>query len=279
MFNELHTLIERPEPFSINTRAQLWTTPYIANNMLEVHLNPHVNAASRKKTFLTRSTQFITERFGLDQNTSVIDFGCGPGLYTQEFAKTGADVTGLDFSATSLAYGKNKAIQENLKINYIQTDYLKFKATRKYDLATLIYCDYGAIAYDDRKKLLEVMKDSLKENGRLILDVDSMARFQTKEEAGYFGYSAEPSFLSEEASFQFNKTYRYEDVLVFLEHITIVTKLKTEHIYNWMQCFTKESLEEELRNNGFMIESCYSNIAGDPYTDTSEEIAVVCRKI
>ncbi|WP_222842181.1 class I SAM-dependent methyltransferase [Endozoicomonas montiporae] len=69
--------------------------------MLECHLNESIDISSRNHEFINRSVDWIVSHFGIDSNTSIIDFGCGPGLYTSLFAKHKANVTGVDFSVVA----------------------------------------------------------------------------------------------------------------------------------------------------------------------------------
>ena len=70
--------------------------------MLEYHLNESIDVSSRNKNFIERSVEWIVSHFGVDKNTEIADFGCGPGLYTTRLAERGAIVTGIDFSENSL---------------------------------------------------------------------------------------------------------------------------------------------------------------------------------
>jgi hypothetical protein len=50
-------------------------------------------------------------------------------------------------------------------------------------------------------------------------------------------------------------------------------------VYNWLQYFSPESLQEKFREAGFMVESSYSDVAGTPFDETASEFAVVDRKV
>jgi 2-polyprenyl-6-hydroxyphenyl methylase/3-demethylubiquinone-9 3-methyltransferase len=49
----------------------------------------------------------------------LIDIGCGGGYLSEEFAKIGINVTGVDPSKESIKVAEKHAIENNLKINYI----------------------------------------------------------------------------------------------------------------------------------------------------------------
>jgi 2-polyprenyl-3-methyl-5-hydroxy-6-metoxy-1,4-benzoquinol methylase len=102
MFTELEGINSRPEPFQYYTAEELWIDEHTSSKMLEYHLNEFVDASSRNKKFIDRSVKWITSNFGLSYTTNVINFGCGPGLYTTRLAEQRAKVTGIDFSKWKL---------------------------------------------------------------------------------------------------------------------------------------------------------------------------------
>jgi hypothetical protein len=54
---------------------------------------------------------------------------------------------------------------------------------------------------------------------------------------------------------------------------------RTRSIYNWLQYFSPDALQEEIRRAGFRLESFFANVAGDPFQRSADEFAVVGRKI
>lgn len=163
-FNELLEVNKKPEPFEFYSADKLWTIGHIAGKMLGYHLDETVDAASRNKEFITRSASWIINEFNLCEGTSVIDFGCGPGLYTTLFAKTGASVTGIDFSKNSLTYAEKVANENKLNVNYIYGNYLDYNIVGKFDLITMIMCDFTVLNPSQRKDLLHKFCTLLKPN-------------------------------------------------------------------------------------------------------------------
>ncbi|MEJ2545894.1 MAG: class I SAM-dependent methyltransferase, partial [Calditrichaceae bacterium] len=98
MFKKLKEINSRPEPYQFYTAEELWADAHTSKKMLEFHLNESIDLSSRKKDFIDRSVEWIVSHFGINESTSIADFGCGPGLYTTQFAGNKADVTGIDFS-------------------------------------------------------------------------------------------------------------------------------------------------------------------------------------
>src|SRR5512144_287311 len=91
LFSDLQQINARPAPFEICTTSELWTDEYVSAQMLSFHLNPDVDLSSRKMAFIERSVDWLVSHFDITSGVRVIDFGCGPGLYTSRLAERGAD--------------------------------------------------------------------------------------------------------------------------------------------------------------------------------------------
>jgi len=117
MFEQLEEINSRPAPFSVNTTDVLWTDRHTSARMLSFHLDPKLDLSSRNHAFIDRSASWITSRFGLVEGVRVADFGCGPGLYTTRLARTGARVTGIDFSERSIGHARAAAREAGLSID------------------------------------------------------------------------------------------------------------------------------------------------------------------
>jgi 2-polyprenyl-3-methyl-5-hydroxy-6-metoxy-1,4-benzoquinol methylase len=102
--------------------------------MLEAHLDEAIDRSSRNRVFIEKSVKWIVERFEVNKNTSIADFGCGPGLYTTRLAENQASVTGIDFSERSVQYARNTATEMGLDIHYVQENYLEFDTDERFDL-------------------------------------------------------------------------------------------------------------------------------------------------
>ena len=122
MFKELKDINSRPAPFEFYTADELWTNEHTSKQMLAYHLNESIDVSSRNLKFIERSVEWVASRFGIDSNTEIADFGCGPGLYTSRLAKKGAKVTGIDFSENSIRYARETAEEQSLNINYIHAN-------------------------------------------------------------------------------------------------------------------------------------------------------------
>jgi len=278
MFDELKDINKKPEPFEFYSAEDLWTDPHIAKKMLEYHLNESIDAASRNRKFIDSSASWIINNFKLSKEKSVIDFGCGPGLYTSRFAKTGAFVTGIDFSRNSLNYAEKKAKQDQLKINYICDNYLNYTTDKHFDLITMIMCDFTVLSPLQRTNLLRKFYSLLKPNGSIILDVYSLNYFNKKQEQAMYEFNQMNNFWSSEDYYSFLNTFKYEKEKLLLDKYTIYTRKRKFQIYNWAQCFDKEMITEEFDKAGLQIKNFFADISGNEYNKETDEFAIVAQR-
>jgi 2-polyprenyl-3-methyl-5-hydroxy-6-metoxy-1,4-benzoquinol methylase len=278
MFNELKEINSRPSPFQFYTADELWTNEHTAKQMLKYHLDESIDASSRKKSFIERSVKWIVSHFGVDQNTEIADFGCGPGLYTTMLAERGAIVTGIDFSENSLKYAKQVAAEKGLNINYVQTNYLEFEARNRFDLITMIMCDFCVLSPGQGKKMLAKFNSLLKPGGSVLLDVYSLNTFNQKEESASYELNQLNGFWSHGDYYCFVNTFKYEQEKVILDKYTIIEESRKRVVYNWLQCYSKDSIRNEFEGNGFVVEEIYADVAGKTFSPESTEIAIVAKK-
>lgn len=278
MFDQLEEINSRPTPFQFYTAEELWTDDHTSMKMLEYHLNESVDLSSRNKDFIERSADWIISHFAVDANTRIADFGCGPGLYTTLFAETNADVTGIDFSERSIRYAKEVANQKGLDINYFQQNYLEFETEEKFDLITMIFCDFCALSPSQRKTLLGKFRTFLKSSGSVLLDVHSLNIFDNREASATYERNQLNNFWAPGDYYGFLNIFKYDNEKVTLDKYTIIEESRTRVVYNWLQYFSQESLREEFEENGFKAEEFYSDVAGAAISPESTDIAIVAKK-
>jgi SAM-dependent methyltransferase len=278
MFKILEEINCRPEPFQFYTAEELWTDEYVSAQMLKYHLNEDVDISSRNIEFIKGSVAWIASYLNIGAGTRIADFGCGPGLYATRLARLKADVTGIDFSKRSIQYAKEIAGRENLSINYINQDYLEYETDDRFDLVMMIMCDFCALSPAQRKAILDKFNRILEQGGAVLLDVYSMNAYDKREEKVIFEKNLLDGFWSPNNYYGFLNTFKYDNEKVVLDKYTIAEAERTRTIYNWLQYFSPESLENEFAESGFAIEKFFADVASSPFDPESDEFAVVVRK-
>ena len=247
--------------------------------MLSYHLNETVDISSRNAEFINRSVEWIASRFNVGKDTSIVDFGCGPGLYSTRLAKHQANVTGIDFSGRSIDYAKKIAADEQLSVRYVKQNYLEFETQDRFDLVVMIMCDFCALSPAQRKKILNKFHKILKPGGSVLLDVYSLSAFDQREEAETYEINQLNRFWSPNKYYGFLNTFKYDEEKVVLDKYTIIELDGTRTVYNWLQYFTPEALEVEFKENGFNVDGLHSNVAGSPYDPKACEFAAIAKRM
>ncbi len=142
----------------------------------------------------------------------------------------------------------------------------------------MIMCDFCALSPDQRRTMLEKFNSLLKPDGSVLLDVYSLKAFDQREEAATYEKNQLHSFWSPNEYYGFLNTFKYEAEKVVLDKYTLVEASRTRTVYNWLQHFSPEMVDEEFSACGFTIEKIYSDVAGTPFDSASTEFAIVARR-
>lgn len=274
---ELIDLQEQPAVFTPG-EPEFWTDPYIARQMLKVHLDPEVDLASRRPETIQHTVEWILKMTGLKVGDALLDLGCGPGLYAERFAQAGLKVTGVDFSHNSIEYARESAAREKLPITYRCQNYLDLEDSNCYDSAVLIFGDFCPLNPVQRQKLLANVHRALRKDGTFILDV-STPKVHTFDPAENHWYAAENGFWRESPHLVLEQHFRYPSDIALDQYIVIEEPGKITVYRNWFQDYTPETITRELEANGFKVESLWGDLTGSPYRAEGEWIGVAARRV
>lgn len=271
----LNYLKNRPEEYEADS-AMLWNDEHISKGMLKAHLNPDIEAASRKHDFINESVKWLSTLCDINKGNKWLDLGCGPGIYAEKLDDMGFSITGIDFSKRSIEYARQSAASKEKNIEYIYQNYLDINYENQFDIATLVYCDFGVLKSSDREKLLLKIRQALKPGGKLILD--GFTKYNYKdfienqrifyENSGY--WSAVPYSCIE-------RTFRYDETSLFLEQYIIITETTCKCYNNWNYAFARNNLQCELEKAGFLDFQFYADVTGKEFCENSKTICVVAK--
>ena len=272
MLKELSQFLNKPSLYASSTN-QFWNDEYISKFVLDSHLNPGVDAASRKPEFIDKSVDWIASIAPPPQYRKLLDLGCGPGLYAERFNSAGYAVTGMDFSKRSIEYAKEQATAHNGKIDYFYQDYLTIDFDACFDVVTLIYCDFGVLSTADRATLISKAHRGLRAGGILILDVFTPARYDSRQEARDWNYQPDGGFWNERPHLCLNSFYRYDEDRTVLNQTIVIDESGVECYNIWEHCFTKDALLLEAQTAGFIQYKLYGDVSGKAF---GEQGSIMC---
>ncbi len=279
LFDELTAIFGKPKVYEHSNSTELWNNPHISKQMLALHLDPDADPASRNRKFMDESIAWLAAKAGINSRSRILDLGCGPGLYTAEFAAKGAKVTGIDVSENSIGYAVKTAREKALDIEYVNGDYVVVDFPGQYDLVTIIYDDYCVLKPGDRRTLLKKVLHALGDDGLFVFDVLSRNYFDETPEKQSCTHHESGGFWYPEEHFVFEQIVKYEDEKVILQKNTVIGKGDSFTICNYLKCFETDEILRELSENGFRTLEYFSDISGRAYDGHSKEIALVNKKL
>jgi SAM-dependent methyltransferase len=274
---QLIQLQQKPAPFE-SGEPLFWNDPHISAQMLKAHLNPDIDAASRIPETIDRSVGWVIETLELKVNDTVLDLGCGPGLYTSRFARAGLQVTGVDYSHSSIDYASRYAHEQNLNIHYRYQNYLELDDENLYDAVLLIYGDFCPLDPQQRSRLLKNVNRALKPGGGFVLDVTTREHRRKNGNKNNW-YARESGFWKSGPHLVLEEGFDYPEQSIWLDQYSVIERDGKVSVYrNWFQDYTPETITKELELGDFFVESLWGDLTGKHYSPDSEWIGIVARK-
>ena len=274
---ELVKYAEKPALYK-KGNAVMWTDTHISKQLLEIHLNPEIDLASRKRDSIEKTIEWIFKKVK-GQKLKILDLGCGPGLYTQQIAQKGHQVTGVDFSENSINYAREQAKANGLNIEYINKNYLELDLPEnEFDLVMMIYTDLGVLLPEERNQLLSKIKRALKPGATLIFDVLNDQDLDKKVSPKNWEV-AEKGFWRNGPYLALSDSFFYKEQKVILNQHIIVEDENTSVYRFWTHYFSNDDLIRFLEPFDFTEIRFFENVL--PIDDNlwSGENVTFCRAI
>lgn len=236
----------------------LWTDEHISGQMLRLHLDTTNDAASRNARTIDATVEWIDGV--IPRGASILDLGCGPGLYCERLSSRGHAVTGIDISKRSIKYAKRSAGVKKLPIRYYRQSYISKSARGKFDVAMCVYCDFGALTPGEQGRFLRNVTNCLNDDGVLILDVFTRDLSATKTEGKKWEYCASGGFWSSKPHYILYECAYFADANAWGTRHVIVEPRKTREFITWDTMYTGDSISELLRKHGFAVEEIKTDL-------------------
>jgi len=213
---------------------------------------------------------------GLKPHGSALDLACGTGRLTIALAKSGLSCVGIDASETMLEHAKKKS--KGLGISYRQGDMSDFHLNQTFDLITLAGNAFQALLTDDDQERLLLCI-------RAHLNSDGIFAFNTR--------NPRPDIQRTTTDYEFWHEFmdpKRQLVKVYGKQVYDPSKdtvcYMTKRVWPDAETVTKIDLrftslgvlKKRLEALGFEILDTYGDFHKGPYSSTSENIILVCRR-
>lgn len=275
--NSARKYSQRPALFEPGN-APFWDNPYISTQLLKFHLDPSVEAASRSPDRIDAQAENLVSSGVLKHGDRLLDLGCGPGLYSLRLAKKGLKVTGVDISTHSLNYAIEEARKSALAIDYRQMDFLHLDYESEFDAVLQSYGEINTFSDHALAELLSHIHTALKPHGLLLFDLTTRT-LRKKSAVSNRWYVTEGGLWKPGLHFVLEEGFDYPDRDVFCNQY-IVSDDDGLSVYRfWFHDYNLVTIKEVLEKNGFVVEIIWNDFDGTPFSEGSDFLAIVARKV
>jgi SAM-dependent methyltransferase len=257
-FTDIIELTQKPQLYA-EGNAFMWTDAHISEQLLNIHLDPDIDLASRRKSSIESTVDWFLNSVNR-KRMMILDLGCGPGLYCELMAERGHNVTGVDISKNSIEYARKESKSQGLDIRYVNQNYLELNEENKYDLVMMVFTDFGVLKPNEREILIRNVHRALKPGGTFIFDVLSDRNLETKV-SGRTWEMEESGFWKDSPYLILSDSFLYPDEKVILyQHIVIDESDYFDAYRFWTHFFTSDDLKQMLEPKGFENIKCFDDV-------------------
>jgi SAM-dependent methyltransferase len=242
-----------------------WNEPEFSARMLREHLSQAHDAASRRETIIERQVGWIHETLLRGKATTVLDLGCGPGLYTSRLGRLGHTCVGIDYSRASIAYAQERAAEEQLACRYELRDIRSGSYGAGYGLAMLIYGELNVFPRKTAAEILRGINTSLMEGGTLLLEVHTSAAVRAMGERGAEWYTADHGVFGDVPYLCLTECFWHAEIQAATTryYVADAASAVVTRYAQTMQAYTEEEYRALLGSCGFGQVTFHTGLAGD----------------
>ena len=259
-----------PEPWAEGAKIP-WDDAGFSERMLREHLSQDHDAASRRFAKIDAHVGWIHNQLLCGRPSSILDLGCGPGLYTSRLARLGHECVGIDFSPASVAYAAEAAQREGLRCSYLHedirtADYRRVGAPpgTPFHLVMLIFGEFNTFRPFEAQAILRKAHDALSEGDIVLLEPSTFEAIRQSAQSGTRWYatpnglfSPQPHLCLEERFWdqaRCTETTRY--------YIVDAPAGKVTRYAASSKAYTGEDIRVLLTESGFTEITFFASLAG-----------------
>lgn len=193
----------------------------------------------------------VFDRYGIKDDASILDLGCGTGKMARRLAKKGYEVTAVDNSMDMLEVA---ASEEDDGILYVLQDMISLELPKKVDaVVSICDCMNYILERDDLREVFTRVKRFLKEDGVFMFDMNSHYKYKEILACNTFAEDRE------DASFIWDNFYDEEDrINEYQLSLFIQNEQGTYNKYEELH-LQKAYEEEEIKN--LLFEAGFKNVS------------------
>ena len=216
-------------------------------------------------------TAQILSLIGVDAGASILDLCCGVGRHAVELARLGYRVTGVDRTSGYLDEARERAKDAGVEVELVEEDMRSFRREGAFDAVLNLFTSFGYFEdRDDDRKVVRNIHSSLKEGGRLLMEMmgkEIIARKFAERDWRRVG----DYIVLEERRLSGGWSW-IEDRWIIIKgeerkEVTLAHRLYSGAELSWL-----------LEEAGFKIVDVLGGLGGRPYDENAGRLAVLAEK-
>jgi SAM-dependent methyltransferase len=198
---------------------------------------------------------------------NVLDLCCGPGRHSYELARLGFNVVGVDASKFLLNKAKELCLNFG-NVELVHADMRDFVRPNHFDLVINMFTSFGYFEdQDDNMKVLRNIKKSLKNDGKLLMEMVS-------KEVLLRNYR--DSIVTERGSKMLIEKHDFEVGMTRMRNQWIVLEAGEYKVYSLEHyVYSGQELKMMLQMCGFTNVELYGSLDGTAYDLNAKRLVVV----
>jgi len=275
----ISTIIARaPKPPLYEPGESLfWDDSHISKGMLEAHLNPDNDLASRKHTTIDSEVEHLVSSGILKPGDRILDLGCGPGLYSRRLSARGMKVTGIDISGRSLNYAITQSKEQGLDTEFCRVNFFNIDYSLEFDAVIQTNGEINVFSDEKRDQLLAILHQALKPGGLLIFDITTRA-LRMRYVAKNSWYVSDGGFWRKSKHLVLEQGFYYPEENVWLDQYIVIDSDDVKVYNNWFHDYDLDTIRRVLHRADFKVIHAWNDLSGSPYQDGGDWIAIVSQK-
>ena len=206
----------------------------------------------------------------------LLDLACGTGSLSEEMAKLGYDVIGVDYSQDMLSVAIDKKVNSGLPIQYICQDMCELDMYGTIDVTICALDSLNHLAdIESVKRAIQHVSLFSEPEGLFIFDMNTLYKHQNILANNTYVYDTEKVYCVWENELIEDSTVEIN--LTFFEKKNDVYKRYDEVFCE--RAYSQQEIDAILSDCGFEILAHYDYFTNNEVKDDSERITYVARKV
>ncbi len=220
----------------------------------------------------------IIRKFKTTKENILLDLACGTGSISEEMAKLGYDVIGVDYSEEMLGMAIEKKFDSGLPIQYLCQD---MRSIDMFGTVDVTICALDSINHlssiDDVRKVFQRVSLFAEPNGLFIFDVNTLYKHREILADNTFTYETDNVYCVWENSLN-RSTDEVKMNLEFFERLENGLYSRSSDNFS-EKAYSEETLENLLAETGFELIAKYGDDSFDSPAEDTQRIVYTARKI